>query len=114
EVFHLRGGILKYLEDVPKAQSRWEGECFVFDGRVSVGHGLVEGAHLLCHGCRRPLLPEDCDRKEYEAGVSCHHCIDETSATDKARFRERQRQILLARARGETHLAPPPEGPASG
>lgn len=104
EVYHLKGGILKYLEEVPAEQSTWQGECFVFDGRVSVGHGLKEGPHLLCHACRRPILPEDRDRPEYEHGVSCHLCITETSDEDKARFRERQKQIRLAEARGERHL----------
>jgi UPF0176 protein len=105
DVFHLKGGILKYLEEVPEEQSRWNGECFVFDNRVSVGHGLKEGPHMLCHGCRRPILPDDTCRPGYEAGVSCHHCVNETSDADKARFRERQRQMTLARtraARGET------------
>ena len=105
EVYHLKGGILKYLEEVPQEGSLWRGDCFVFDGRVSVGHGLREGPHELCHACRRPILPEDRDRPEYEEGVSCHHCIDETSEEDKMRFRERQKQIALARARGERHLA---------
>ena len=105
EVFHLKGGILKYLEEVPQEGSLWRGDCFVFDGRVSVGHGLREGPHELCHACRRPILPEDRDRPEYEEGVSCHHCVDETSEEDKMRFRERQKQISLARARGERHLA---------
>lgn len=104
EVYHLKGGILKYLEEVPAEHSAWQGECFVFDGRVSVGHGLKEGPHLLCHACRRPILPEDRDRPEYEHGVSCHLCITETSDEDKARFRERQKQIRLAEARGERHL----------
>ena len=104
EVYHLKGGILKYLEEVPAEDSSWQGECFVFDGRVSVGHGLAEGPHLLCHACRRPILPEDRERLEYEHGVSCHHCINETSDADKARFRERQKQIELARVRGEKHL----------
>ena len=104
EVYHLHGGILKYLEEVPEDQSTWEGECFVFDNRVSVGHGLREGPHVLCHACRRPILPEDMNHPEYEHGVSCHHCVDETSEADKARFRERQKQIALADARGERHL----------
>jgi len=104
DVYHLKGGILKYLEDVPQDQSTWNGECFVFDGRVSVGHGLAEGPHILCHACRRPILPEDTSRPEYEPGVACHHCVTETSDADKARFRERQKQIALAKARGETHM----------
>ncbi|MDF1717984.1 MAG: rhodanese-related sulfurtransferase [Antarcticimicrobium sp.] len=105
EVFHLKGGILRYLEEMPAENSSWQGECFVFDNRVSVGHGLKEGPHELCHGCRRPILPQDKARPEYEAGVSCHLCIEETSEADKMRFRERQKQIALARARGERHLA---------
>ncbi|MBM1221775.1 rhodanese-related sulfurtransferase [Ponticoccus sp. SC2-23] len=104
EVYHLKGGILKYLEEVPEERSLWNGECFVFDGRVSVGHGLREGEHMLCHACRRPLRPEDRDRNTFEEGVSCHRCHDETTEADKARFRERQRQIVLARTRGEEHL----------
>lgn len=105
DVFHLKGGILKYLEEVPEDQSRWDGECFVFDGRVSVGHGLKEGPHRLCFACRRPIQPEDVKRDEYEAGVQCHHCIDEYSQEDRARFRERQRQMVLARARVRSHKA---------
>ena len=104
EVYHLHGGILKYLEEVSEKDSTWEGECFVFDGRVSVGHGLKEGPHILCHACRRPILPEDKARPGYEDGVSCHLCVHETSQTDKARFRERQKQIRLAAERGEQHL----------
>ncbi|UWR22348.1 rhodanese-related sulfurtransferase [Sulfitobacter sp. S190] len=101
DVYHLKGGILKYLEEVPQEQSTWDGSCFVFDNRVSVGHGLKEGPHMLCHGCRRPILPQDTARPEYEPGVSCHACIDETSPADKARFRERQKQMTLARQRGD-------------
>ncbi|QPH52900.1 rhodanese-related sulfurtransferase [Pontivivens ytuae] len=104
DVFHLEGGILKYLEEVPEEESLWRGECFVFDERVSVGHGLEEGPHVLCGGCRRPLAPADLKHPAYERGVSCHHCIDERTAEDRARFRERQRQIDLAAARGERHL----------
>jgi len=105
DVYHLKGGILQYLEDVPEEESLWQGECFVFDERVSVGHGLREGPHRLCRACRRPLLPEDLERPEYEAGVQCHHCANEHSEADRDRFRERQKQIALARARGESHLA---------
>lgn len=104
DVFHLKGGILKYLEDVPAKDSSWNGSCFVFDGRVSVEHGLKEGPHLLCHACRRPILPDDLDRVEFEQGVSCHQCISETTDDDKERFRERQKQIALARERGDRHL----------
>ena len=104
EVHHLKGGILRYLEEVPEDESLWHGACFVFDGRVSVEHGLRDGGHVLCHACRRPLAPEDVARPEYEPGVACRHCAEMTSTVDKARFRERQRQIALARSRGETHL----------
>ncbi|MEM6891051.1 MAG: rhodanese-related sulfurtransferase [Pseudomonadota bacterium] len=99
EVYHLKGGILKYLEEIPEKDSRWQGDCFVFDNRVSVSHGLQEGPYLLCHGCRRPILPSDMQRPEYETGVSCHYCFFSTSDKDKARFRERQRQMQLARQR---------------
>lgn len=99
DVFHLKGGILKYLEEVPRQDTLWQGECFVFDGRVSLTHGLQPGRHGLCHACRRPLAPEDRDRPEYEEGVCCHRCVDEYDADDRARFRERQRQMVLAEAR---------------
>ncbi|MAQ82156.1 MAG: hypothetical protein CMH12_02870 [Maritimibacter sp.] len=104
EVHHLKGGILKYLEEVPEQDSKWQGACFVFDQRVSLEHGLREGGHVLCHACRRPLVPEDTQRPEYEPGVSCHRCLSEISDADRTRFRERQKQIALARARGEEHL----------
>jgi len=103
DVFHLKGGILKYLEEVPQDDSTWDGECFVFDARVSVGHGLYEGRHVLCYACRRPILPEDRNRPEYEDGVSCHHCAHETCEVDKDRFRERQKQIGLAKERGQKY-----------
>ncbi|MEP3917545.1 rhodanese-related sulfurtransferase, partial [Ascidiaceihabitans sp.] len=96
DVYHLKGGILKYLEEVPEAESTWDGDCFVFDNRVSVGHGLKVGPHQLCHACRKPLFPEDLKRSEFVVGVSCHQCINVTSEADKNRFRERQKQIELA------------------
>lgn len=105
EVFHLKGGILKYLEDMPPEQSLWNGECYVFDGRVSVGHGLVPGDYDSCHACRRPLAPADKLRPEYERGCQCHFCAGEYTDADRARFRERQRQMDLAEARGERHFS---------
>lgn len=98
EVFHLKGGILKYLEEVPETDSKWDGSCFVFDRRVSVEHGLREGPHVLCHACRRPLAPADTQRPEYEAGVQCHQCVDEYTEADRVRFRERQRQLEQAKS----------------
>ncbi|WP_265502235.1 oxygen-dependent tRNA uridine(34) hydroxylase TrhO [Paracoccus beibuensis] len=93
DVCHLQGGILKYLEEVPEADSTWQGECFVFDQRVSLTHGLAQGRHGMCHACRRPLAPEDRDRAEYEEGVCCHRCATEYTDADRARFRDRQRQF---------------------
>ncbi|QLQ20155.1 MAG: rhodanese-related sulfurtransferase [Exiguobacterium profundum] len=100
QVYHLKGGILKYLEEVPESESLWQGECFVFDGRVSVGHGLKPGNTGLCHACRRPCAPADRDHPDYERGVSCPQCRAEYTDADRARFRERQRQADLARSRG--------------
>ncbi len=102
EVFHLEGGILKYLEEVPEAESLWRGECYVFDHRVSVGHGLRPGSYGLCHACGRPVSEDDRAHADYEAGVSCPACVDEYGSADRARFRERQRQIALARSRAAT------------
>ena len=104
EVFHLKGGILKYLEEVPEDDSLWNGACFVFDERVGVGHGLRVSGHGLCRACRRPVGPEDMAHPDYEAGVSCPACRDRFSDADRARFRERQRQVELAEARGSAHL----------
>lgn len=101
KVYHLKGGILKYLEEVPQDQSLWQGECFVFDGRVSVGHGLVPGHTGLCHACRRPLRPGDQNHPDYERGVSCPQCRATYTEADRDRFRERQQQADLARGRGE-------------
>ncbi len=104
EVFHLQGGILKYLEEVPAEQSEWRGDCYVFDGRVAVGHGLVQGNYVLCHACGRPLAPLDLDHPLHEEGVACRRCASETTEADKAGFRERQRQLTLAKTRGTRHL----------
>ncbi len=104
DVFHLKGGILKYLETVPAEQSVWEGECFVFDQRVTVGHGLVPGSYVQCHACRLPITPEDCASALYEEGVSCPACYHERSDDNRERYRERQRQEMLAQQRGEQHL----------
>ena len=104
EVYHLEGGILKYLETVPLAQSRWQGECFVFDERVSVGHGLQVAGHSLCRSCRDPLNDQDRASPLYELGVSCAHCHAKTSPAQKAGYRERQRQVVLAEARQQAHI----------
>ena len=104
DVYHLKGGILKYLETVPEEESKWEGECFVFDSRVSVGHGLELGSYDQCYACRRPITDEDKQTDAYVKGISCPACIGEFSEADKARFAERQKQIELARARGEEHI----------
>ncbi|MEM1284324.1 MAG: rhodanese-related sulfurtransferase [Pseudomonadota bacterium] len=104
DVLHLKGGILKYLEKVPKSDSLWQGDCFVFDERVSVGHGLVEGPHSMCRACRRPLTPEELELPAYEEGVQCHHCVDEFTDEDRTRFRQRHKQIRLAAERGEVHI----------
>jgi UPF0176 protein len=104
KVYHLKGGILKYLEEVPADESRWEGECFVFDERVSVGHGLIEGEAELCRACRSPLDAQAKLSAQYEAGVSCPACYDKRTDEDRARYAERQKQIRLAQARGERHI----------
>ncbi len=104
EVYHLKGGILKYLEEVPEEESLWHGDCFVFDERVAVGHGLEPGDYTLCRACRHPLTREETRSETYVEGVSCPHCVDARSDADRARFAERQRQIALARKRGEKHL----------
>lgn len=112
EVFHLQGGILKYLETVPAEQSLWRGECFVFDQRVAVGHGLEPGSHVLCHGCRRPVGDVDRASPLFIAGVSCPACHAERTDAQKAGYAERDRQERLAKTRGEAHVgasAPAPQ-----
>jgi UPF0176 protein len=104
EVYHLKGGILKYLEEVPKDQSLWQGECFVFDDRVSVGHGLIPGGLASCGACRRPVTDEGQRHPDYEEGACCAACVNEYSQMDRARFRERHHQILLAKSRGSRHM----------
>jgi UPF0176 protein len=106
EVFHLDGGILNYLETVPEGESLWQGQCFVFDQRVSVGHGLVPGGLTTCGACRHPVSPDDAADPAYEAGVSCPACHGTHDAADRARFRERHRQMRLAAAAGRRHLGP--------
>ena len=104
DVYHLEGGILKYLETVPLEQSLWEGECFVFDERVSVGHALVPGPHTLCRACRQPLQEGATESPLYEAGVSCPRCHAHTSEAQKNSAHERQRQWELAKSRAQTHI----------
>jgi UPF0176 protein len=104
EVYHLEGGILKYLEEVPKEDTLWQGECFVFDNRVAVDHGLNKGSYEQCHACRMPITAEEMQLDSYQEGLSCHHCIDQVSDEQKARFAERQKQVELAKARGEGHI----------
>ena len=104
EVFHLEGGILKYLETVPEEESLWRGECFVFDNRVSVKHGLELGSYELCHGCRQPLSVEEVKDKRFRPGICCPKCHDTITDDQHKRFAERQKQMKLARERGERHL----------
>jgi UPF0176 protein len=104
EVYHLEGGVLKYLEEVPESDTMWKGECFVFDNRVSVNHQLEKGAYDQCHGCRLPITEEDKKSEKYMQGISCHHCFDNISDEQKKRFSEREKQIRLAKQRGEAHI----------
>ena len=108
EVYHLQGGILKYLEEVPKEESTWEGECFVFDNRVAVDHDLQKGHYDQCHGCRHPITEDDKLSTKYQKGVCCPHCFDTLTEEQKARFSERQKQVELAKKRGELHIGAPP------
>jgi UPF0176 protein len=105
-VYHLQGGILKYLEDMPEEQNRWRGECFVFDTRVAVDRDLAEGGYVQCHACRRPLSQEDLASPDYREGVSCPRCIGELDPDRAARLEERHKQVVLAEERGDTHIGP--------
>ncbi|MBQ0757950.1 MAG: rhodanese-related sulfurtransferase [Amphritea sp.] len=104
EVYHLEGGILKYLEEVPQEDSLWEGECFVFDNRVTVNHQLEKGSYDQCHACRLPLTAEQMQSDQYQAGISCPSCYGSQSEEQRQRFEERQKQMKLAQLRGDTHL----------
>ena len=106
QVFHLQGGILKYLEDIKPDESLWNGGCFVFDERVAVGHGLKVQDFSLCHGCMNPVSAEDRASPKYEHGVCCPGCADQLTDVQKASNRERQRQVQLAKQRGAKHLGP--------
>mgnify|MGYP001565790071 FL=1 len=104
QVYHLEGGILKYLQEVPKDQTLWSGECFVFDNRVAVDHDLKRGSYDQCHACRMPITEQDKDHLHYQQGLSCHHCYGTLDEEQKQRFAERQKQIELAKRRGEEHI----------
>ncbi len=104
DVYHLKGGILKYLEEVPEDDSTWQGDCFVFDQRVTVRHGLEQGEYDQCYACRMPITEAEKQSEHYQKGVSCPHCYDKTTAEQKQRFAEREKQIQLAKQRGEQHI----------
>ncbi|MEQ1602662.1 MAG: rhodanese-related sulfurtransferase [Methylophilaceae bacterium] len=104
EVFHLQGGILKYLETVPETESLWQGECFVFDQRVAVKHNLEVGEFDQCYACRHPLSPAELLSPQYTPGISCPYCYDQLSEQKRASLTERQKQVILAKQRGETHI----------
>lgn len=103
-VFHLKGGILKYIEEVPTDESLWQGECFVFDNRVAVDNTLTPGEYDQCHGCRNPLSKEDRQSPKYSAGIHCPHCFDKLTADQLARFSERHKQVQLAKQRNQQHI----------
>ena len=104
EVFHLQGGILKYLETVPEKDSLWQGECFVFDQRVAVTHGLQVGEFDQCYACRHPLSPEEIQSEKYTPGISCPHCYNTLTEEKKKSLTERQKQVILAKTHGESHI----------
>jgi UPF0176 protein len=113
EVYHLKGGILKYLEDVPLEESRWSGECFVFDQRVAVRHGLAAGSYDLCHACRMPVSAGDKASVDYVEGVSCPKCVGARTEEQRAGYAERHRQTLFAEAQGRGHVGVKPPPPAA-
>lgn len=104
DVFHLQGGILKYLEEVNEDESLWEGECFVFDDRVAVKHNLEQGQYDQCHACRFPITKEDTMHPHYEKGASCPRCFGTKNSNQMSRYREREKQVQLAKKRGEEHI----------
>jgi UPF0176 protein len=104
EVYHLQGGILKYLENVPEEESLWQGECFVFDQRVAVGHGLAPGHYELCYGCSRPITADAKNSAKYQAGISCPKCFESLTPEKRAAAMERQKQVALSVRRGEAHI----------
>ena len=108
-VYHLKGGILKYFESIPEEESRWDGECFVFDDRVSVKHDLSEGSYDMCHGCRMPITNKDKESKKYIRGVACPKCFDKTTQDQKSRYMSRQKQVDLAKKRNQKHIGPKEE-----
>ena len=105
-VFHLKGGVLKYFEDISTDQSKWIGECFVFDNRVSLDHNLDEGSYDMCHGCRMPITKQDQESKYFIKGVSCPACFASKTNEQKSRYMSRQKQIDLAKSRNENHIGP--------
>lgn len=104
DVYHLEGGILKYLEEVPQSESMWEGECFVFDNRVTVDHNLQKGQYDQCHACRLPLTAQQQQHEKYLEGISCEFCFDDQTPEQRQRFEQRQLQMQLAQVRGEVHM----------
>ena len=114
EVYHLKGGILKYLEEIPEKESLWRGDCFVFDERVSLRHGLAQGDYELCRACKEPLSPDERNDPSFRPGVSCPHCAERLTASQLRRFEERQRQMELARGRGVNHIGEDAHGRKAG
>ena len=104
EVYHLKGGILKYLEEIPQDDSKWQGECFVFDNRVAVNHDLEKGGYDQCYACRYPITEADKQSEHYQQGVSCPHCYNKTTKEQRRQFAMREKQMQLAKQRGDAHL----------